>query len=78
MKYLGLLAMNQVMQVFPKGIAEHRDLILACLDDEDVTIRLRALDLLSGMVNENNIGYIVSKLKGSCMKIFNSRSLDVC
>lgn len=49
-KYLGLLALNSIMQIHPKAVAEHKDLVLNCLDDDDVTIRLRALDLLEGMV----------------------------
>jgi AP-3 complex subunit delta-1 len=63
LKYLGLLAMSKIMDIFPKGMLEHRDLILSCLDDEDVSIRIRALDLLVGMVSENSIGFIISKLK---------------
>jgi hypothetical protein len=43
--------MNNIMKVFPKGVAEYRDLIVNCLEDEDVTIRIRALDLLAAMVN---------------------------
>lgn len=51
MKYLGLLALYNIMKSHPKAVMEHRDLVVWCLDDEDVTIRLRALDLLTGMVN---------------------------
>lgn len=36
--------------------------MLNCLDDEDVTIRLRALDLLTGMVTKRNLSEIVLKL----------------
>lgn len=50
MKYLGLIALNNIMKINPKAVAEHRDLVLNCLDDDDVSIRLRALDLLEGMV----------------------------
>jgi AP-3 complex subunit delta-1 len=49
-KYLGLIALNNIMKINPKAVAEHRDLVLNCLDDDDVSIRLRALDLLEGMV----------------------------
>ncbi len=62
LKYLGLLALNNIMKIHPKAVAEHRDLVLACLDDEDVTIRLRALDLLTGMVSKRNLPDIVRKL----------------
>ncbi len=37
------------MKVHPKAVAEHRDLIIKCLEDPDITIRLRALDLLTGI-----------------------------
>eukprot|EP00026_Physarum_polycephalum_P000665 Phypoly_transcript_00666.p1 GENE.Phypoly_transcript_00666~~Phypoly_transcript_00666.p1 ORF type:complete len:1220 (+),score=294.05 Phypoly_transcript_00666:473-3661(+) len=62
LKYLGLLALNNIMKIHPKAVAEHRDLILTCLDDEDVTIRMRALDLLTGMVSKRNLMDIVRKL----------------
>ena len=39
------------MKIHPKAVAEHRDLVITCLDDEDTTIRMRALDLIEGMVN---------------------------
>ena len=40
----------------------HRDLIVECLDDNDDSIRLRALDLISGMVSSKNLVEIVRKL----------------
>ena len=51
-KYLGLLAMSKILQTHPKSVQAHNDLILQCLDDKDESIRLRALDLLSGMVSD--------------------------
>lgn len=38
------------MKIHPKAVAEHRDLVINCLDDDDTTIRMRSLDLLEGMV----------------------------
>jgi AP-3 complex subunit delta-1 len=49
-KYLGLLAMSKILQTHPKSVQAHHDIIMQCLDDKDESIRLRALDLLSGMV----------------------------
>ena len=34
------------------AVREHKDTVLTCLDDEDESIRLRALDLLTGMVDK--------------------------
>ena len=61
-KYLGLLAMSKILQSHPKSVQAHNDLILQCLDDKDESIRLRALDLLSGMVTRKNLMDIVRKL----------------
>lgn len=49
-KYLGLLAMSRILKSHPKAVQAHKDLILQCLDDKDESIRLRALDLVFGMV----------------------------
>ncbi|XP_078574749.1 AP-3 complex subunit delta-1-like isoform X3 [Branchiostoma floridae x Branchiostoma japonicum] len=62
MKYLGLLAMSKILKTHPKSVQAHKDLILQCLDDKDESIRLRALDLLYGMVSKKNLMEIVRKL----------------
>ncbi|KAK2569969.1 AP-3 complex subunit delta-1 [Acropora cervicornis] len=49
-KYLGLLAMSKILAVNPKAVQAHKDIVLQCLDDKDESIRLRALDLIVGMV----------------------------
>ncbi|XP_064462868.1 AP-3 complex subunit delta-1-like isoform X1 [Ornithodoros turicata] len=62
LKYLGLLAMCKILKTHPKSVQAHKDLILQCLDDKDESIRLRALDLLYGMVSKKNLMEIVKKL----------------
>ena len=62
LKYLGLLAMSQILKTNPKSVQGHKDLVLQCLDDSDESIRLRALDLLYGMVSKKNLMEIVKKL----------------
>ena len=62
LKYLGLQAMSQVLKIAPKAVLPHRDLIVECLEDRDESIRLRALDLLAGMVNKKTLVDIVRKL----------------
>ncbi|XP_031634118.1 AP-3 complex subunit delta [Contarinia nasturtii] len=64
LKYLGLLAMSKILKTHPKSVQAHKDLILACLDDKDESIRLRALDLLYGMVSKKNLMEIVRRLLG--------------
>jgi len=56
------LAFNRIVERYPHLIAMHEDLIMSCLDDADVSIRLRALDLVVGMVNPDNLTQIVDGL----------------
>uniref|UniRef100_A0A0X3P8N0 AP-3 complex subunit delta domain-containing protein n=2 Tax=Schistocephalus solidus TaxID=70667 RepID=A0A0X3P8N0_SCHSO len=62
LKYLGLLAMNKILKHHPRSVQTHNDLILNCLEDKDESIRLRALDLLHGMVTKKNLIEIVKNL----------------
>uniref|UniRef100_A0A915NHQ4 AP-3 complex subunit delta domain-containing protein n=1 Tax=Meloidogyne floridensis TaxID=298350 RepID=A0A915NHQ4_9BILA len=62
LKYLGLLAMGRILQTHPKAVQAHKDIVLRCLDDKDESIRLRALDLLYGMISKKNIMEIVRRL----------------
>ncbi|KAJ3146916.1 AP-3 complex subunit delta-1 [Geranomyces variabilis] len=62
LKYLGLYALSKLLAVRPKAVVEHRDTILSCLDDADVSIRMRALDIVTGMVTPGNLVQITRKL----------------
>ncbi|XP_018015411.1 AP-3 complex subunit delta-1 isoform X2 [Hyalella azteca] len=62
LKYLGLLAMGRILGPHPKAVQPHKDLVLACLDDKDESIRIRALDLLYGMVSKKTVMEIVRRL----------------
>eukprot|EP01084_Bolivina_argentea_P017444 32578_1 len=62
LKYLGLLGLNKIMNKNKKAVSQHKDLILQCLDDSDITIRMRALDLITSMVNEKNLEIIIQRL----------------
>ncbi|RUS21844.1 adaptin N terminal region-domain-containing protein [Endogone sp. FLAS-F59071] len=62
LKYIGLLALGKILPTHPKLVAEHKDLILECIDDPDISIRIRALDLIVGMVNRKNLVDIVKRL----------------
>ncbi|KAJ1555263.1 AP-3 complex subunit delta-1, partial [Cladochytrium tenue] len=62
LKYLGLLALCKLLPIRPRSVTEHRDIILECLDDRDISIRTRALELVSGMVTKKNVVDIVRRL----------------
>lgn len=49
-KYIALLAMTKIAPSHPHLLADYQDTILASVNDQDVSIRMRALDLVSAMV----------------------------
>lgn len=49
-KYIALLAMVKIVPTHPHLVAEYQDTILASVNDQDISIRMRALDLVSAMV----------------------------
>jgi AP-3 complex subunit delta len=62
LKYVALLAFNRIVQTHPFLVAQQEDVILECIDSEDISIRIKALDLVQGMVNNTNLVSIVSRL----------------
>lgn len=52
--------MSKILKTHPKSVQSHKDLILQCLDDKDESIRLRALDLLYGMVRSKDFCFYTS------------------
>lgn len=63
LKFVGLLALSKIIKVHPEFVGSHQDIILECVDDPDLTIRERALDMISGVVTEDTIYAIVTRLK---------------
>jgi len=57
-----LLAFNKIVATHPFLVAEQEDVILECIDSEDITIRIKALDLVQGMVSSDNLISIVGRL----------------
>lgn len=62
LKYISLLALAKIVPSYPHLVAEYESRILSSIDDPDLSIRMRALDLLSAMANENNLQSIVQQL----------------
>jgi AP-3 complex subunit delta-1 len=44
------------------AVTEHKELILECLNDEDDTIRVRAMDLLVAMATKKSLPDIVKRM----------------
>ncbi|KAK5104615.1 AP-3 complex subunit delta [Lithohypha guttulata] len=62
LKYVALLAFNKIVTTHPALVAMQQDVILRCLDDPDVSIRLQALELATGMVSSDNLQSVVDRL----------------
>ncbi|KAK0466157.1 adaptin N terminal region-domain-containing protein [Desarmillaria tabescens] len=62
LKYIALLAMVKIVPSHPYLVAEYQDTILASVSDQDISIRMRALDLVSAMVNRDNLQSIVQQV----------------
>jgi len=62
LKYIALLALVKIVPSHPHLVADYQDEILESVDDADVSIRMRALELASAMVNRSNVREIVSQL----------------
>lgn len=45
------MAMTKIVPSHPHLVAEYQDMILASVSDQDISIRMRALDLVSAMVH---------------------------
>ncbi|EUC40899.1 hypothetical protein COCMIDRAFT_9304 [Bipolaris oryzae ATCC 44560] len=62
LKYVALLAFEKIVTSHPYLVSQQQDVILECIDDPDISIRMRALDLVVGMVNADNLTAIVGRL----------------
>ncbi|KAI6025358.1 armadillo-type protein [Pisolithus microcarpus] len=49
-------------------IGNHEDVILASVDDDDISIRMRALELVTALVNKHNLQSIVQQLLSHLMQ----------
>jgi AP-3 complex subunit delta len=68
LKYLGIVGMSNIAAVHPKMMMEHKELVLRCLEDEDVTIRVSALNLLENLATRKNLMEVVRRLQDYLLK----------
>ena len=62
LRYVALLAFAKITSSHADLVSQHSDVILECIDDPDISIRTRALDLIVGMINANNLQAVVERL----------------
>lgn len=61
-RYVALNTLLKVVAVEPNAVQRHRNTILDCLRDPDISIRRRALDLSFTLINESNVRVLVREL----------------
>ncbi|GAA89589.1 AP-3 complex subunit delta [Aspergillus luchuensis IFO 4308] len=66
-KYVALLAFNKIVLTYPGLVSLQQDVIMHCLDDADISIRLQALELAARMVTSDSLQSIVGRLISQLM-----------
>ena len=61
-RYVALNTLIKVVAIEPNAVQRHRNTILECLRDPDVSIRRRALDLSFTLINESNVRVLIREL----------------
>ncbi|KAJ5946235.1 hypothetical protein N7454_003074, partial [Penicillium verhagenii] len=64
LKYVALLALNRIVTSHPILVTMQQDVVLDCLDDLDVSIRLQALELVASLATIDSLQSVVNRLVG--------------
>ncbi|KAN0135622.1 Ap3d1 protein [Lactarius tabidus] len=62
LKYIALLALAKIVPTHRHLVAEYQDMIFSSVSDQDFSIRMRSLDLLSAMVTKDSLQSTVQQL----------------
>ncbi|KAK9467018.1 adaptin N terminal region-domain-containing protein [Lipomyces arxii] len=62
LKFVGLLAYNKIVTIHPLLVAQNADVIMDCMDDPDLSIRERAVELVVYLVNPDTLFEVVKRL----------------
>jgi len=61
-RYVALNTLNKVVTIDTNAVQRHRNIILDCLRDSDISIRRRALELSYALINESNVRILIREL----------------
>lgn len=62
LKYLGLMALGEMVKENPTVAAKHQMAVMNCLQSDDEALRRKAIDLLFAISNENNVQVVIDKM----------------
>jgi AP-4 complex subunit epsilon-1 len=61
LKYVGITGLSLIVTVNPDYVLKHQNSVIECLEDTDVTLKAKSIDLLYKMTNHKNVNAIVEK-----------------
>ncbi|PFH34313.1 adaptin n terminal region domain-containing protein [Besnoitia besnoiti] len=61
-KYVALGTLQQVVRVDSKAVMRHRDILLDCLKDQDLSLRRRAVEVIFCLITDDNVRGLVKEL----------------
>ncbi|KAG0227188.1 clathrin associated protein complex large subunit [Actinomortierella wolfii] len=61
-RYVALTTLNKSISLDVNAVQRHRNIILDCLRDADISIRRRALELSFSLINESNVRVLTREL----------------
>ena len=70
LKYIGLKGLTYIVRDHPIYVRDHQLAVIDCLEDTDITIQHKTLDLLFRMTNKMNVEVVVQRLLtslGACV-----------
>ncbi|KAJ2123850.1 AP-3 complex subunit delta [Coemansia sp. RSA 720] len=62
LRYVGLVTLAQLQVRRPELVAAHYNTVMRCLDDPDMSIRMRAIEAISGMATRKTLVATVKRL----------------
>eukprot|EP00587_Corethron_hystrix_P001175 CAMPEP_0113321680 /NCGR_PEP_ID=MMETSP0010_2-20120614/15081_1 /TAXON_ID=216773 ORGANISM="Corethron hystrix, Strain 308" /NCGR_SAMPLE_ID=MMETSP0010_2 /ASSEMBLY_ACC=CAM_ASM_000155 /LENGTH=902 /DNA_ID=CAMNT_0000179889 /DNA_START=136 /DNA_END=2845 /DNA_ORIENTATION=- /assembly_acc=CAM_ASM_000155 len=77
-RYVALNSLAQVVREDPAAVGRHRDTIVECLKDPDISIRARALELIYRLVNRDNVEVLMAELLNYLVVAPADQRTDIC
>ena len=62
LRYVALNTLLRTVHIDKAAVQRHRNTIIECLSDVDISIKKRAMELLFALVNETNVRSVIGEL----------------